>query len=459
MVKKTAILLIFLIFIQFFTFIPVSAATIHPAIEAQSSLLAEKGSGIILHEHNIHRRHPADSLTKIMTLLLAALAVENDLISDNEFIEMTEEAWHDIDDNSTTQSINPGQIMTFIDLMYAAYVGSANEACNMIAIRLAGSISAFVDMMNEKAAELGCNDTRFVNPHGQSHSNQYTTAYDMYLLYSEATKSMLFNEISSTFRHLTERTEETESRTLVGTNSLLNQNSIYYYRYCLSGIGSNSYEGGRSLVAAAEEEGLSLISVVLGTRDVINDDESVNLQHFLESQRLLMWGFQNYQWRDILKTTSLLYRVPVMHGSGADFVNVRPEEPFTLLLNNAVADDAFILDIRIFSEISDTPLVAPITAGDKLGEVIVRYNGEELTRISLVANTNIELNGIEFMRRQIIDVLSTPLARNIIIVLVIIVLLYIGLVVRYHIMRINRMRRIRDARNEIVRERHEDFRD
>jgi len=172
-----------------------------------------------------------------------------------------------------------------------------------------------------------------------------------------------------------------------------------------------------------------------------------------------MWGFQNYQWREILKTTSLLHRVVVMHGSGADFVNVRPEEPFTLLLNNAVSDDDFILDIRIFSEINDTPLVAPITAGDKLGEVIVRYNGEELTRISLVANTNIELNGIEFMRRQIIDVLSTPLARNIIIVLIIIVLLYIGLVVRYHILRINRMRRIRDARNEIIRERHEDFRD
>ena len=459
MVKKVAIFLILIISIQFFTFIPAAASTLVPPIEAGSAILAEKGTGIILYEYNMHRRHPADSLTKIMTLFLAATAVESDIISDNELIEMTEEAWHDIDTNSTTQSIGPGHIMTFIDLMYSAYVGSANEACNMIAIRLAGSIDDFVIMMNQKAMELGLVETRFVNPHGQYHQNQYTTAHDMYLLYSEATKSMLFNEISSTFRHVTERTEESGERNLVGTNSLLNQNSIYYYRYCLSGIASKTYEGGHSLVSVAEEEGLVLVSVVLGAREVINADESVSQQHFLESHRLFLWGYMNYGWRDILKTTDLIRRVPVEHGSGADFVNVRPEESLTLLLNNSVPDEDFVFDIVIFSEQRNITLVAPIEAGDKLGEIIVRYNGVEHARIALVANTGIELNGIEFMRRQIIDVLSTPLARNIIIILIILLLIYAALVVRYHVMRFNRMRRIRDARNEIIRERHEDFRD
>ena len=459
MVKKIAIFLIFIILIQFLTFIPVAASTLVPAIEARSAILAEKGTGIILYESNIHQRHPADSLTKIMTLFLAAIAVESDIISDNELIEMTEEAWLDIDSGSSTQSISPGHIMTFIDLMYSSYVGSANEACNMIAIRLAGSIEAFVEMMNQKAAELGLSDTRFVNPHGQHHPNQYTTAHDMYILYSEATKSMLFNEISSTFRHVTERTDESGERTLVSTNSLLNQNSIYFYRYCLSGIASKTYEGGHSLVTAAEEEGLVLVSVVLGAREIINADESVSQQHFLESHRLFLWGYINYKWRDILKTTDLMRRVRVEHGSGADFVNVRPEEPLTMLLSNSVLDEDFVFDIIIFSEQRGITLVAPIVAGEKLGEVIVRYNGAEHARIALVANTNIELNGIEFMRRQIVDVLSTPLARNIIIILIILLLIYAALVIRYHIMRFNRMRRIREARNEIIRERHEDFRD
>jgi len=459
MVKKTAIILVFILSIQFLTIIPSAASTLTPPIEAKSAILAEKGSGIILYESNIHQRHPADSLTKIMTLLLAAQAIENDLISDNELITMTEEAWFDIDSDSTTQSINPGHIMTFIDLMYSSYVGSANEACNMIAIRLAGSVDAFVDMMNQKAVELGLDGTRFVNPHGQHHPYQYTTAHDMYQLYSEATKSTLFNEISSTFRHVTERTEESAERNLVGTNPLLNQNSIYYYRYCLSGIASRSYEGGLSLVSAAEEEGLSLVCVVLGARDIVHDDESVSQQHFLESHRLYLWGYQNYAWRDILKTTDLLHRVPVEHGAGADFVNVRPEEPLTMLLNNSVPAEDFVLDIIIFSDQRGITLVAPITAGEKLGEVVVRYNGVEHARIALVANTGIDLNGIEFMRRQIVAVLSTPLARNIIIILILIVLIYLALVIRYHVMRINRMRRIRDARNEIIRERHEDYRD
>ncbi|MCL2627530.1 MAG: D-alanyl-D-alanine carboxypeptidase [Oscillospiraceae bacterium] len=459
MVKKTAIILIFIISLQFLAFIPAAASSHFGNIAASSAILAEKGTGIVLFDKNMHQRHPADSLTKVMTLLLAAQAIENDEISDNELIEITDAAWHDIDGSSTTQGISPGSVMTFIDLMYAAFVGSSNEACNMIALRLAGNIKSFVDIMNNNAAELGLADTNFVNPHGQHHSNQYTTAYDMYVLYSEASKSVLFNEISSTYRHVTERSEETDSRNLVSTNSLLNQNGIYFYRYCNSGIASITYEGGHSLVAAAEEEGLSLISVVLGAKAIINDDESVNLQHFTETHRLFLWGYQNFGWREILKTTDLLARVPVLHGSGADSVNVRPEEPLTLLLDNSIPSESFIFNITIFSEVRNSPLVAPIEAGDKLGEVIITFNGVEYAKIALVANTNIELNGIEFMRRQISDILSTPLARNIIIVLIIIVAIYAALVIRYNIMRINRLRRIRDAKNEIIRERHEDFRD
>jgi len=459
MIKKTALVLSFILLLQFLTILPVNASNQLTDLVATAAILAEKDTGIILHEKNIHLRHPADSLTKVMTLLLASLAVENDEISDSEIIEMSEAAWVDITESSTTQSISPGNIMTFIDLMYSAYVGSANEACNMIAIKLAGSISAFVDMMNAKAAELGLIDTNFVNPHGQHQAEQYTSAYDMYVLYSEASKSMLFNEISGTFRHVTERSEETESRTLIGTNALLNQNSIYYYRYCSSGIGSATYEGGFSLLAAAEEDGLSLISVVLGSKEIINDDESVSQQHFLETHRLFLWGYQNFGWREILKTTDLLRRVPVEHGSGADFINVRPEEPLVLLLDLSIPTDAFKLDITIFSDVTNTPLVAPIDAGERLGEVVVSYNGIEYARINLVANTNIELNGIEYMRRQIVSALSTPLARNIIIVLIIIILIYAALVIRYNIMRINRMRRIRDAKNDIVRERHESYKE
>ena len=452
MMKKIAILLIVIILLQAAALYPAFASPYLQSIEAQAALLIETETGTILYEQDIHRRHPADSFAKIMTVLIAAQAVENDVISDHEIIEMTESAWHDINQNSTTQSISAGQFVTFIDLMYSAFVGSANEACNMIALRMAGTVEVFVRMMNEKAAELGCSDTNFVNPHGQYHENQYTTAYDMYIIYNAALKSDLFSEIAGTYRHITERTEDTESRTLVSSNSMLNQSGIYYYGYCLSGLSSSSYEGGFSLVASAEEEGLSLISVVLGARDIINADQSVNLQHFTESYRLFMWGYENYGWRDIVRTTDLLARVPVEHGSGADFVNVRPERALTLLLDSSVTTDAFVFDITIYSEKNNSSLIAPVSSGAVLGEVVISRDGVVLDKIDLIANTSIEIDPLEYTKQQISSALRTPLARFLIITLIIIVAVYIALIVRYNILRTKRLRRIKDTKEKLIRE-------
>lgn len=459
MMKKTAVVLSIALVTHLFAFIPASAQSSSVSVTAQSALLAEKSSGAILFEKDIYRRHPADSLSRIVTIMLAAQEVENDIINDNELIEMTESAWHDIDEGSTTQGIQPGQAMTFIDLMYSAFTGSANEACNMIALRMRGSTEAFVQAMNDKAAELGCTDTHFVNPHGQYHENQYTTAQDMYIIYSEALKSSLFAEIAGTFRHETEWSEDLDSRTLTSTNSMLNQGSIYYYRNCQSGLTSNTFEGGFSMVSSAVEDGLELVSVVLGAREVINADQSVTLRHFTETQQLFTWGYDNYSWREIIKTTDLLARVPVSNGAGADFVNVRPERALLLLLDNSVSTDSYDMNIVIFSERNNTPLVAPVSEGDKLGEVTISRNGVIYDTIPLIANTDIELSRMEYMRRELGVVLRSTWVRNVIIVLVIIVLIYAALVIRYNVMRLNRLKRIKNAKNDALRDRHENFRD
>jgi D-alanyl-D-alanine carboxypeptidase (penicillin-binding protein 5/6) len=459
MFRKSAILLLLVFVLQAASLSPVTASVAFRDLAARSAILIEKENGIVLFESNARSRHPADSLTKIMTLLLAVQAVENDEISDNELITMTETAWHDIDENSTTLEILPGEEMTFIDLIYSAYVGNANEACNMLALRIAGSIDAFVTMMNAKASELGAGSTRFVNPHGQHNNSQYTTAYDQFVIFSEALKSSLFAEISGTFRHITESHYEFESRTITSSNSLLNQSSRYYYRHCISGRDSSSYEGGYSLVSYAEEDGLSLIAVVLGSTVQMFDDESTDIRSFSETLRLFQWGYSNFAWRDILKTTDLLARVPVMHGSGADFVNARPEESLSLLLNNSVSSDAFARSITLHFDEEEDPLIAPVNAGDVLGEVLVTRDGVEYARVALVANTNISLSGVEYIRGQVADLLSTSAARNIVIVLGALLLLYILLVIRYNIVRANRLRRIKNAKNDIIRERHQNFRD
>lgn len=463
MVKKLAILLLLIISIQLISLIPVAASSTFGEVAAVSALLVERDNGIILHEKDIFIHHPADSLTKVMTLLLATEAVELQRIIETEVIEMTDTAWEYLSESSATQSILSGQKMTYKDLMYSAIIGNASEACYMLALRLAGNVDAFVRMMNDKASELGCNDTNFVNPDGAYHPDQYTTAYDMYLIYNEALKNDLFSEIAGTYRHTTEQNSETESRTLISSNSLLNINGVYYYRYCQSGIGTgvggNSYEGGYSLVSSAEEDGLTLISVVLGAGEIMNADQSVTLLHYFETNRLFLWGYENFGWRDILKTTDLLARVPVLHGNGADFVNVRPDRSFSMLLETSVPTSEFKLDMTIFSEVNDTPLVAPISAGDVLGEVVVTRNGEIYDTIALVANTNIDISPAEIAKRGVLSILDISWVRWLIFALIVIIFIYTVLVIRYNIIRRRRLRKIRAAKNELIREKQENVND
>ena len=459
MARKIAVILILLLMMQAIPSLHVAASYDFRDLAARAAILVEKDSGVILFESDMHLRHPADGLAKIMTLLLASYAVENDDVSDHELVKMTEQAWVDMNNLSTTQDIQPGEVMTFIDLMYSAYVGNANEACNMIAIRLGGSIESFVAMMNRMASDLGAENTRFTNPHGQYNVLQYTTAYDQYLIFSEAMKSSLFAEVASTFRHITESNDETESRILTTSNALLNQNSRYYYRQCIAGRDSATFEGGYSLVAFVEEEGLSLISVILGSDVLMFEDESTDMRNYSETIRMIQWGYSNFEWRDILKTTDLLARVPVLHGSGTDSVNVRPESSLSLLLNNAVSTESFIRQVIIFSDVNNEPLVAPIEAGAILGEVIITREGIQYARIYLVANTNVDLSGIEYIRGQVAALLATNTARTILFVLIGLIVLYIVLVIRYNIVRANRLRRIKNAKEDIIRERHQNLRE
>jgi len=458
MIRKVAIVLVLVFSVHLLSGISASAFVPFRDVVAQSAVLVEKDNGYVLFEYNQHERYPADSLTKIMTLLLAAYEVENNNISDNELIEMTEAAWEDIGEDSPTQDIQPGEFITFIDLMYAAYVGNANEACNMIALRIAGSIEAFVRMMNAKAVELGCVNTRFVNPHGQYDEEQYTTASDIVLMYSEGLNNQLFTEIASTFRHVTESSEDSDARTLTSSNALLNQSSVYYYRFCVSGISSTSVDNRQSLVASALEEDLSLISVVLGSEVTVFEDESTDMRNFSETQRLFLWGYSQFAWRDIVKTSDIMAKVPVLHGRD-EFVNVRPTDSLTLLLSNTITTDSFEKTVTIFSEKNDTPLEAPVSAGDVLGELVITREGVEYARMDLIANTDVELNRVELIRREVVALLLSDTARNIIIVLVVLVLIYVALVVRYSIVRANRLRRIKNAKNDIIRDRHQNFRE
>ena len=434
-------------------YVPAVAAEPFRSLAAAAALLADADSGMVLYESNTDVKHPADALSKIMTLLLTVSACESGAADQDEIVEMTESAYYNIVAQSTTQNIVPGEKMPLIDLMYCAYIGSANEACNLLAEYIAGSIPSFISNMNARAKELGCRNTNFVNANGQYSDRQYTTAADLYIIFREAMSHPIFVDINGTYRYEVSGTNISEARRLLNTNELLNPNSKYYYKPCSAGKTSATFEGGYSLVAFAEANELTLISVVLGSDDLILEDESVDLRNFSETQRLFDWGFSNFSRRTILLSSDPVGKAPVMHGAGADFVNLRPESSITLLLDNDISDKDFTRTVTIYPVENDETLYAPVYAGDVLGEITLTLKGVDYGTVLLVANTDVELNRLQFIRTQISEMLATKTARRIIWILVAVVIGYIALVVRYNVIRRKRLRRIAEAKKKLIAER------
>jgi len=452
MLKRIAILLILVPSILLFAYLPAAASTQFRDVVAQSAILAEVDSGEILFGYNENQRQPADSLARVMTLLLAVSAVYDGIVAEYELIEMTETAWDGITGRNTTLNIRPGEIMSFSDLMHAAFVGSAAEACNMIAEHIAGSVDAFLSMMNERALTLGAENTRFTNTYGLFDEGQFTTAYDQFLIFREASGNELFLEIAGVFRFTIEETNMSGTRRITGTNSLLNQQGRYFHRNNKAGMAGSTFEGGHSYVGISEADGMSLIAVILGSDEIMLPDESFDLRNLSEARRLFEWGFENFAWRTILGTSTLITRVPIEHGAGADDVILRPESEVRLLLASDISLDDFAREIVIFSEENDEALIAPVEAGDVLGQITLIRDGEKIGPINLVAHTGVELHSFEFIRRQVMDILSSSAAQYIIWGLVFIIALYLALVIRYNVKRRKRLTRIAQAKRQLAEE-------
>ena len=437
---------------------PVLAGSGFEDVAARSALLVETETGMVLYEHNAETRRPPDAMVKVMTLLLAVVACENGSVSPDDVVVMTESAHYNIDSSSTTQSIMPGEEMTLLDLMYCAYIGGANEACNLIAEHISGSVGAFITGMNRRAGELGCISTYYTNANGLYSGSHYTTAMDQYAIFREALTRPLFAEIAGTYEYTVEETNMSEARRLINANGLLNSDSKYHYMPTTAGMASYvgflaadvTAAGGYSFVAAAESNDLSLICVVLGAEAVVLEDESVEMQNLTEARRLFEWGYSQFSLRTVLSTDGIIARAPIMHGAGADFVNLRPESSITILLNNDIPDSYFERVVTIYSIENNDVHYAPVHVDDVLGEVmIVGLGGEEYGPVLLLANTNIELHRMQFIRMRISDMLSSTAARVVIWILAIIVLAYIALVVRYNILRRKRLRKNAEARKRL----------
>lgn len=244
-----------------------------PAIYAESGILVDLDTQEILYSKNIDKQLYPASITKVMTTLVA---IESS--SPEEPVTFSQHALDSIEWDSSNIGCRLNETLTMEQCWYAMMLNSANEVCCGVAEHISGSIEAFVEKMNQKAAELGCTNTHFSNPNGLPDETHYTTVHDMALIANAAYQNETFRQIFSTRQYEIPPTPQyTETRYLYNHHKMMQPDTEYYYEGCLGGKTGYTETALNTLVTIASRNGKNLLCVTMRTqgRQVYTDTASL----------------------------------------------------------------------------------------------------------------------------------------------------------------------------------------
>ncbi|MBQ8689963.1 MAG: D-alanyl-D-alanine carboxypeptidase [Clostridia bacterium] len=347
------LILITLIF-SFFTIYVASEET--PKVSARAAALYEPESKSFLYDKNSDERLPMASTTKIMTALIALEQLELDapICVDDRAIGV---------DGSSVYLVQ-GEVMSAEGLIFALMLRSANDAAEALAYEIAGGIEEFCALMNERAHELGLTDTNFENPHGLDADNHYTTAHDLALITAEALKNEKFREISSSYKK--EITSSEQTRLLVNHNKLLKM-----YDGCIGVKTGYTKKSGRSLVGAAEKDGLTLISVTINAPDDWNDHKE-----------MLDYGFSTTHVLTLIDEGEYVRDLPVLSGID-NTVTVKNRDKIKIIYTGNMPKIDTQVRLSRYA-------AAPVSEGDVLGTITFYHGEKAIAKTDIIATDSTE---------------------------------------------------------------------
>ena len=407
---------------------PQAYALEEPTLDARNALLMDETNGRMLYgKAEKEKAYPA-SITKVMTALLVLEAVDRGDLSVSQPITASYEAANSIDEDSSTAGIEEGEVLTVEQLLYCLLVVSANEAANILAEAVSGSVTDFVALMNQRAAELGCEGTHFANTNGLPDPDHYTTAWDIYLIAREAMKHDDFMTIVNTKAYTVPATNMTEKeRELHSTNALISNWRMTGYLYSgAQGIKTGTTDAaGHCLVSSAIRGSRTLISVVLGCEEVKTEKGGTRVESFTETARLFDWGFDNFSTRTVLEENELICEVPVALSNEVATVAVHPAYAAEAVLPKDLELDQLQRTVDCVESVN-----APVTTGDGLGTITISYDGTDYVTVPLLAVADVSASRFLLAKHAIVQFFSrTPvkIASVVLVVLVIAVLLWFRL--------------------------------
>ncbi|MCD8355362.1 MAG: D-alanyl-D-alanine carboxypeptidase [Clostridia bacterium] len=380
-------------------------------IDAKASILVNAETGEIIHAENEKEKEYPASTTKVMTALLV---LEKCSLSD--VVTMQESDFIDVNNGASNAGLKVGEQITVENLLYCLLLPSGNEAANALARVTGGSVDEFVQMMNDRAKELGCVNTHFANPNGLHDDNHYTCAYDLYLIAQQAMQNSTFTTIVNTAQKKLPATNMNAERIIYTTNHLiLSSYSSIYYDNCYGIKTGHTSQAGYCLVSYAKQSGYTYYSVILGA----NAGSGEYAGSFTETKRLFEWAFDNFHMRTATQAGSAVTECSVRLGRGTDHVTLVTSDDVSVLIPSGA--DTSDLDVEISTEDSYD---APIARGDKLGTVTYSYQGMECATADLVALSEVQRSPILYTLDCIAKFLRLTAVRAIVAIVVIIFLLY-----------------------------------
>lgn len=358
---------------------------------AASAILISADTGEVIFEKNPdERRYPA-STTKILTVLLGIL-----LVDDLYQTVTVSDAAVALPDDSSTMHLQAGEEIPFIDVLYGTMLLSGNDGANVIAETVSGSVPAFVSLMNQTAEMYGCTDTHFTNPHGLHDDYHYSTARDLAIITREAMKNETFRKIAAATSYTIARTNRQRARTITTKTSWMlpgtEESPNKYFRNYAIGVKTGTLStSGYCFVGAAEKDDVTLISVVMFTGNRARWADTIKMMDYGFSQYVSVTPQDLYNMHPItIETSSYSTSDP---SRGRLFLICRPPEG--TVSPRIVATKAEVE--RMANNLTDTVLItytrdfaAPITAGEQIGTMTYFPEFGDPVVYSLTASRSIE---------------------------------------------------------------------
>lgn len=340
-----------------------------PEIVSSSGIVIEADTGTILYEKSSHDVHYPASITKILTTLLA---IENSNMDD--VVTFSHDSVYNTGGSGIARDV--GEQMTMKQCLYAVMLASANECAYAVAEHVAGDIGTFIQMMNDRAAQLGCENTHFNNCNGLPDEEHYTSAYDMALIAQEAYKNESFRILSSTKTYTIPFTNKhTDEETYLQNHHQMLyplKTRKYLYEYCLGGKTGYTLAANNTLVTYAEKDGMTLICVVL---------DAPAGSHYEDTRGLFDFCFDNFKKMNIAENeTSYSQQSQEKEGIMGGY------EPFVALN----PESSVILPITAEFSDADSEIVCNEEHDDILGSIYYTYAGRQVGSADLAATNHTE---------------------------------------------------------------------